>query len=190
MKIAVPGFPQSRPCPYSTTYCHTETYSDMYADTHTLSLVHTSIYSESWQIIIQGKAKKCLATAFSKFPTASSKATTSKSEFPIVKRLDACFVSRGPWNCVQSFRCEMIGSNQRYHPGIPKDFDGFHAISRYWRLVLANNHGAQVTSFHGLEFYGYDYRISKLLEPLKLAEYEDDLFENVSSGFLFKFKKI
>ena len=81
----------------------------------------------------------------------------------------------------------MIGSTHRYHPGTQVDFDGFHAISRYWRLVLANNHGAQVTSFHGLEFYGYDYRISKLLEPLKLSEYEDDLYENVSLNYFRSF---
>ena len=61
------------------------------------------------------------------------------------------------------------------------DFDGFFAISRFWRLIIARNHGALRTSFHGIEFFGYDYRISKLIEELRLSEYEDLLVENVSN---------
>ena len=72
----------------------------------------------------------------------------------------------------------MIGSSLRNSPGMPIDFSGFHAVARYWRLVIAKNHGAPVTSFHGVEFFGYDYRISKLIEQLKLTEYEDLLIEN------------
>lgn len=74
----------------------------------------------------------------------------------------------------------MLGSSLRKNPGVPQDFDGFFAISRFWRLVIAKNHGAQQTSFHGIEFFGYDYRISKLIEELRLSEYEDVLIENVS----------
>ena len=88
-------------------------------------------------------------------------------------------IARGPWNCVQTLKCDMVGSNLRYNAGYPVDFGGFSAISRYWRLVITKNHGAYDTSFHGVEFFGYDYRISKLIEQLKLTEYEHALIENV-----------
>ncbi len=81
---------------------------------------------------------------------------------------------------MQSFRCDMIGSVMRNSPGVPVEVSGFNACSRFWRLVVANNHGAAVTSFHGVEFFGYDNRISKLIEQLKLSEYEQPLIENVS----------
>lgn len=74
----------------------------------------------------------------------------------------------------------MIGSNIRTSGGTPLDFDGFNAIARYWRLVIGKNHGANETSFHGIEFFGYDYRITKLIEQLKLTEYDDILIENVN----------
>ena len=92
-------------------------------------------------------------------------------------------LSRGPWNNVQAFKCEMIGSSSRNNAGVPVDIDGFNAIARYWRLVIGKNHGAPVTSFHGVEFFGYDYRIVKLIEQLKLTEYEDVLIENVNIQF-------
>jgi hypothetical protein len=92
-------------------------------------------------------------------------------------------LSRGPWNNVQAFKCEMIGSSSRNNAGVPIDIDGFNAIARYWRLVIGKNHGASVTSFHGVEFFGYDYRTVKLIEQLKLTEYEDVLIENVNIYF-------
>lgn len=88
-------------------------------------------------------------------------------------------LKRGPWNNVQKFICDMVGSNVKTKAGVPLDFDGFNAIARYWRLVIGKNHGASVTSFHGIEFFGYDYRIVMLIEQLKLTEYEDMLIENV-----------
>jgi hypothetical protein len=86
----------------------------------------------------------------------------------------------GPWNCVHKIKCDMIGSGLKTNPGVPMDFDGFFAISRFWRFIIAKNHGAPQTSFHGIEFYGYDFRISKLIEELRLSEYEDVLVENVT----------
>lgn len=80
---------------------------------------------------------------------------------------------------MQTFKCDMIGSSVRSHAGIPIDFNGFHARSRFWRLVIANNHGAPRTSFHGIEFFGYDCRITKLLKRMSLSEYEDIFIENV-----------
>jgi hypothetical protein len=74
----------------------------------------------------------------------------------------------------------MLGSISRGCAGVPIDIDGFFCISRFWRLVIARNHGALQTSFHGIDFFGYDYRISKLIEDHKLIEYEDTLIENVS----------
>jgi hypothetical protein len=59
------------------------------------------------------------------------------------------------------------------------DFEGFNATARYWKLIFTTNHGAHQTSFHGIEFFGYDNRISKLIEQLYLNEYEDVLYENV-----------
>lgn len=73
----------------------------------------------------------------------------------------------------------MIGSSVRTSPGIPIEYNGFNAVARFWRLVIVKNHGAPCTSFHGVEFFGYDYRICKLIEQLKLTEYEDVLIENV-----------
>lgn len=84
----------------------------------------------------------------------------------------------GPWNCVQSFKCGMVGSSVRNNAGIPVDIAGFNACARYWRLVVTKNHGAKDTSFHGIEFFGYDNRISKLLNQLKLNEYEHAMIEN------------
>jgi len=74
----------------------------------------------------------------------------------------------------------MLGSTLRNSPGVPVEISGFIACSRFWRLVIANNHGASLTSFHGVEFFGYDNRISKIIEQLKLSEYEQLLIENVS----------
>lgn len=91
------------------------------------------------------------------------------------------YLLSGPWNNVQAFTCEMIGSNSRKKPGVPVDIHGFNAIARFWRLVIGKNHGASVTSFHGVEFFGYDYRIVKLIEQLKLTEYEEILVENVNN---------
>ena len=62
---------------------------------------------------------------------------------------------------------------------MPLDFDGFNATARYWKLLILNNHGSHQTSFHGIEFYGYDTRISKLIDQLNLNEYEDLFIENV-----------
>lgn len=73
----------------------------------------------------------------------------------------------------------MVGSSNQSNAGVPIDIEGFNACSRYWRLVITRNHGAPETSFHGIEFFGYDNRISKLVEQLKLTEYEQALIENV-----------
>lgn len=95
----------------------------------------------------------------------------------------------GPWSCVQTFNCEMVGSSVRNNAGIPLEFSGFHARSRFWRLVISKNHGASRTSFHGIEFFGYDCKIGKLLQHLGLVEYEDVFIENVckytKSKYLF-----
>ncbi len=46
--------------------------------------------------------------------------------------------------------------------------------------MILNNHGAHQTSFHGAEFFGYDNRISKLMDQISLNLYEDCLIDNVS----------
>jgi hypothetical protein len=74
----------------------------------------------------------------------------------------------------------MIGSSLRNDAGVSMEFGGFYSVARYWRLYIVRNHGAKETSFHGIEFYGYDYRINKLIDHLKLIEYEYVLVENVS----------
>lgn len=74
----------------------------------------------------------------------------------------------------------MVGSSLRSHAGVPLDFGGFLVRSRYFRFVIANNHGAPMTTFHGIELFGYDCRITKLLTEMNLAEYEHILVENVN----------
>ena len=74
----------------------------------------------------------------------------------------------------------MIGNNLRNGAGVPVDFGGFQAISRYWRLVITKNHGAKNTSLHGIEFFGYDLRVAKLISQLKLTEYEEDIVQHVN----------
>ena len=78
----------------------------------------------------------------------------------------------------------MLGSSARGSAGVPIDFDGFQAIARFWRLVVVKNHGAKNTSLHGIEFFGYDCRIAKLISQLKLTEYEDELIQHVIKIFL------
>lgn len=73
----------------------------------------------------------------------------------------------------------MLGNNLRELPGVPQEFGGFNSMARYWRLVIVKNHGAPQTSFHGVEFFGYDNRVVKLIDQLNLNEYEDILFDNV-----------
>lgn len=86
--------------------------------------------------------------------------------------------TRGPWNIIQTFQCDMIGSTSKDAPGYPQEFDKFIATAQYWRLAIVDNHGAHQTSFHGIEFFGYDNRVTKILDQLKLNELEDILFEN------------
>jgi hypothetical protein len=74
----------------------------------------------------------------------------------------------------------MIGASNRNAPGVPLDFDGFNVTARYWRLLIVKNHGSNETSFHGIEFFGYDNRVFKMINKLNLPEYEDALVENVS----------
>lgn len=77
----------------------------------------------------------------------------------------------------------MIGNCKPTEPGTPLDIDGFHFISRYWRLIIKNNFGSIRTSFHGIEFYGFDFRLQNLLVELNLNEYINILVENVSKIF-------
>jgi hypothetical protein len=74
----------------------------------------------------------------------------------------------------------MTGSNNRDAPGSPLDFDGFNVTARYWRLLITKNYGSPETSFHGIEFFGYDNRVFKMINKLNLPEYEDAFVENVS----------
>ena len=90
------------------------------------------------------------------------------------------YLHRGPWNNIQAFKCEMLGSSVRHDPGVPFDVDiGLRVMARYWRLVITKNHGASLTSMHGIAFYGYDTRVLKLIEQLKLTEYADVIVDQV-----------
>lgn len=86
----------------------------------------------------------------------------------------------GPWISIYQFKCLPVGSSIKTDPGVPSDFEGFNATARFWKLLILNNHGANYTSFHAIEFFGYDNRISKLMDQLSLNAYEDYLIENVS----------
>ena len=41
--------------------------------------------------------------------------------------------------------------------------DYFIVWLQYWKLVIADNYGAEITSFHGLKFYGVGK--SNLISP-------------------------
>jgi hypothetical protein len=86
----------------------------------------------------------------------------------------------GPWITLYQFKCLPIGSSNKNDPGTPSTFEGFNATARFWKLLILNNHGAHQTSFHGVEFFGYDNRISKLMDQISFNLYEDCLIDNVS----------
>ena len=96
----------------------------------------------------------------------------------------------GPWITLYQFKCSPIGSSNKADPGVPLDFEGFSATARFWKLLILNNHGAHQTSFHGIEFFGYDNRISKLLDQISLNLYEDCLIDNVSKNYFIKYFKM
>ena len=65
---------------------------------------------------------------------------------------------------------------------VPFDIDiQLRVMARYWRLVFTQNHVDPAICVHGISFYGYDTRVVKLIEQLKLSEYEDVIIEHVSN---------
>ncbi|XP_060561908.1 uncharacterized protein LOC132721604 isoform X2 [Ruditapes philippinarum] len=86
----------------------------------------------------------------------------------------------GPWSTVVPCACIKIGSTSLSKPGVPQTFTDFTARSRYWRLLLVDNHGGKCICFHGIRFYGADDRIRQLLKENDMDHYADDI---VSLGF-------
>jgi hypothetical protein len=56
-------------------------------------------------------------------------------------------------------------------------------FDRYWKLVVKNNFCAAKTSFHGIEFFGFDTRLQKLLAELNLSEYTNILVKHVNRDY-------
>lgn len=77
----------------------------------------------------------------------------------------------GPWQSIQKYRADIIGPEDPNEPGEPQDFQGFYASSRFWKLVIADNYGAEITSFHGLQFYGVENEVLNWFEQLNMAQY-------------------
>ncbi|XP_065909173.1 uncharacterized protein [Dysidea avara] len=77
----------------------------------------------------------------------------------------------GPWQDVQKYRADIIGPEEPNEPGEVQDFQGFYASSRFWRIVIADNYGAEITSFHGLQFYGVENEVLSWFEGLNMAKY-------------------
>jgi len=66
--------------------------------------------------------------------------------------------------------------------GEVQDFQGFYSSSRvrtsslchhgyvlwlqFWRIVIADNYGAEITSFHGLQFYGVGKSCKRLTQQV------------------------
>jgi hypothetical protein len=64
--------------------------------------------------------------------------------------------------------------------GVPQTFTDFTARSRYWRLLLVDNHGGKCICFHGIRFYGADDRIRQLLKENDMDHYADDIVSLVN----------
>lgn len=63
--------------------------------------------------------------------------------------------------------------------GTPQDFFSFMDQSQYWRVVILENYGGNCICFQGIQFYGADSRVSKLLEEHHLSSYTDKIIQKV-----------
>ncbi|CAH1784284.1 unnamed protein product [Owenia fusiformis] len=79
----------------------------------------------------------------------------------------------GPWKSVTTFTCKKKGSSDPLTPGVAQNFDGFCETSQYWRILILNNHGGTCTAFQGVNFYGFDTRVSQFLEQLRMSSYKE-----------------
>lgn len=87
---------------------------------------------------------------------------------------------QGPWSTVVPCTCIRAGNTSLSQPGVPQTFTDFTARSRYWRLLLLDNHGGKCICFQGICLYGVDERIRTLLKENNMDEYFDDI---VKQGF-------
>lgn len=86
----------------------------------------------------------------------------------------------GPWSTVVPCTCIKTGSTSLSKPGVPQTFTDFTARSRYWRLLLLDNHGGKCICFQGIRLYGADNRVRELLKENNMDHYADDI---IAMGF-------
>eukprot|EP00117_Sycon_ciliatum_P016408 scpid57824/ scgid15852/ Ankyrin repeat and sterile alpha motif domain-containing protein 1B len=77
----------------------------------------------------------------------------------------------GPWIMVKSFKCDMEGSSDPTDPGTAQDFKGFYDTSQYWKIVFVDNYGEDVTSLHGVDFFGMDSKLIGFFKDNMLMKY-------------------
>lgn len=87
---------------------------------------------------------------------------------------------QGPWSTVIPCTCIKTGSTSLSKPGVPQTFTDFTARSRFWRLVLLDNHGGKCICFQGIRLYGADERIRTLLKENDMDHFFDEI---VGLGF-------
>ncbi|KAL4227134.1 hypothetical protein ACF0H5_015107 [Mactra antiquata] len=86
----------------------------------------------------------------------------------------------GPWSTVIPGKCIRSGETSLSKQGFPQTFTDFTARSRFWRLLLVDNHGGKCICFQGIRLYGADDRIRILLKENDMDHYDDDI---IALGF-------
>ncbi|XP_029657190.1 uncharacterized protein LOC115231265 [Octopus sinensis] len=80
------------------------------------------------------------------------------------------YTIEGPWSTVVHFACKSEGSSDPKDPGKAQIFDGFSDSSRFWQLLIIDNHGGSCICFQGINLYGAEKRIFTELEQMCFSE--------------------
>lgn len=80
------------------------------------------------------------------------------------------YTIEGPWSTVVHFACKAEGSTDPKDPGRAQIFDGFSDTSRFWQLLIIDNHGGSCICFQGINLYGAEKRIFTELEQMCFSE--------------------
>ncbi|GAB1598931.1 uncharacterized protein LOC115231265 [Argonauta hians] len=91
------------------------------------------------------------------------------------------YTMEGPWSTVVHFACKSEGSCDPKDPGKAQVFDGFSDSSRFWQLLIIDNHGGRCICFQGINLYGAEKRIFTELEQMCFSE--DFANKVVQKGF-------
>lgn len=74
----------------------------------------------------------------------------------------------GPWETVRIFTCKMQGSKDPLKSGEPQEYHGFKETAQYWKLLVKDNHGGDIISFHSIHFYGVDTAVIEFFQKLDM----------------------